>query len=330
MIKLLYFTDTHIRGNNPKSRKDNFTESLKRKFGEIAKVCSEESIDYVLFGGDLFDRPDVSLSIVKDFLGVLKTMPLPIYAVLGNHDVYGQNPDTVNRTIIGLLDTLGIIKLIYRGEKIYLKKEGITLQLTGCSYYYDIDVSESRQGYITDKRDCDYSIHMAHGFLMDKPFIQGIPYTLIDDIVNKTQADITLCGHYHTGFGIKKMDGKYFINPGAIARISNTISEVERIPSYLIIELGNEIKLTIKELICARPGDEVLDRDILRREEFRQQTLNRFIQQVNSYGDFEELNLQRIINEIALRENIPKEIKDEALRRISESQRILSSREVLK
>ncbi|SKA86764.1 DNA repair exonuclease SbcCD nuclease subunit [Caloramator quimbayensis] len=327
-MKFLYFTDSHIRGSSPKSRKDNYIEALKEKFKEIVETVKNENIDYVLFGGDLFDRPDLSLSIVNEFIIYLKELPLPIYCVLGNHDIFGQNPSTASRTVLGILDTLGIVKLINLNEFIYLKKDVITIQLTGCPYYYNIDTSNEKEGYIVNyKKNCDFAIHIVHGMLLDKPFIKGVPHTLIDEIADKTLSDITLCGHYHTGFGIKKVNDKYFINIGSISRISNTLSEAERIPSYLIINVDKDLKFDIRNLKCAKNGDEIFDKEILRQEEFKQQKINEFIQQVNSYGSFEILNIESIIREISIRERIPDDIKDEAIRRIGEAQLLLSSKE---
>lgn len=325
-MRILYFTDTHIRGNNPKSRKDNFVDTLKEKLEELVRVSQECKVDYIFFGGDLFDRPDVSPSIVKEFIAYFMGFPQPIYAISGNHDVYGQNPSTINRTVLGILDAVGIVKLLSLDERVYLEKDGVRLQLTGCPYYYDVDVN--RQGYIVDKVNCDYAINLVHGFLLDRPFIEGIPYTLIDDICQKTSADITICGHYHTGFGIKKIEGKYFINPGSLSRVSNVSSEMNRIPSYLMIDLGENIDIKLVKLKCAKPGDEVLDKTQMRQEEFRRQKLNEFVSQVNSYGSFEILNLQKIINDISLRDSIPLDIKDEAIRRIADAQALIASKEV--
>lgn len=327
-MRLLYFTDTHIRGSNPKSRKDNYIETLKEKFKEIVQTVHDEKIDYVLFGGDLFDRPDLSLSIINDFILYLKELPLPIYSVLGNHDIFGQNPSTVTRTVLGILDTLGIFRIINPNELIYLEKDGIKVQLSGSHYYYNIDISSEKEGYIVKKKEnCDYAIHLVHGMLLDRPFIKGIPHTLIDEIADKTYADITLCGHYHTGFGIKKINNKYFINIGSISRVSNTLSEIERIPSYLIIDIDNELNFNIKNLKCAKPGEDVLDKELIKREELKEQKINEFIQQINSYGSFEVLNIEKIINEISIREKIPDEIKNEAIKRIGEAQMIISNKE---
>lgn len=50
-MRILYFTDTHIRGTNPKSRKDNFPDTLREKLEELVRVSQECKVDYVFFGG---------------------------------------------------------------------------------------------------------------------------------------------------------------------------------------------------------------------------------------------------------------------------------------
>ncbi len=121
--------------------------------------------------------------------------------VSGNHDVYGHNPKTINRTMIGLLNELSIMNIIEKDEKVILDKDGIKVQVTGQPYIYNIDDPINRDYYKVKEvlDNVDYSIHMVHGMLLDKPFIKGIPYTLVDDIKD-TLADITLSGHYHSGF----------------------------------------------------------------------------------------------------------------------------------
>lgn len=67
-----------------------------------------EDVDYILHGGDLFDRPDIAISVVSTFAKIFKEAPAPIYIVSGNHDIYGHNPDTLNRTVMGLLCDLKV------------------------------------------------------------------------------------------------------------------------------------------------------------------------------------------------------------------------------
>ncbi|WP_416197981.1 MAG: DNA repair exonuclease SbcCD nuclease subunit [Sporanaerobacter sp.] len=320
-MKILFFTDTHIRGTTPKNRKDDLFDTLEKKINEIVQISNSNNVDFVLHGGDLFDRPDVSVSIVSRFVTILNKFKAPIYIISGNHDVYGHNPQTIYRTMLGLFNAMGIIHLIDEGEVIFLKKDNITVQLTGQPYTYSIDEKININKYKVEKIDkrVDFSIHMVHGMLLDRPFIKGIPYTLIDDIKD-TKADITLAGHYHSGFGIIKSDDKYFVNPGSIIRITNSLREIERIPQVVMITLEDNIKIELIPLKSALPGEEVLNRQEIENFIFKNERLTQFKQSVDSTANFEKLDINEILLNISLAEEVSDKVKQEALRRISLSQ----------
>jgi exonuclease SbcD len=43
MIRLLYFTDPHIRGSNPRARIDDFPAAMKSKLREVWKLADDTS-----------------------------------------------------------------------------------------------------------------------------------------------------------------------------------------------------------------------------------------------------------------------------------------------
>lgn len=320
-MKILFFTDTHIRGTTPKNRKDNLMDTLENKLLEIVKISKEHKVDYILHGGDLFDRPDISISIVNRYVSILSSFKAPFYMICGNHDIYGHNPETVNRTMLGLFDEIGLIHLLKDKEILFLEKDNIIVQLSGQSYTYNLDDKLYRDKYIVNNVDgkANYSIHMVHGMLLDKPFIKGIPYTLIDDI-KATKADITLSGHYHSGFGIIKDIDRYFVNPGSIIRITNSLREIERIPQVAIITLDDSIDIELIPLRTALPGEEVLDRKEIETFLFKSERLAQFKQSVDNTANFEKLDVNEILLEVSKAENVSEEVKVEALRRIALSQ----------
>ncbi|MCR4430581.1 MAG: metallophosphoesterase [Tepidanaerobacteraceae bacterium] len=327
-MRFLFFTDTHIRGNNPQNRKDNFFETLQKKIKEVFDIAIEEKIDIILHGGDIFDRPDVSPALVRDFVLLLNKYQIPIYAVAGNHDIYGQNPLTINRTMLGLLDGMALVKLLQPGNKLIFKDGSRRIQLTGQPYFYGIDGEYKKQSYIMSKdENVDFAIHMVHGMLLEKPFFEGMSYTLLEEIA-ETQADITLTGHYHTGFNTKVIDGKYFINPGSLVRINNSINELSRMPKVIIIDITEKIKIDEINLKCALPGEEVLDRTKVQAMAFKEKKLAEFIQGIYSTGQYNSINISKIIEEISLHQNLKKEVIKEALKRIGEAQEILSEKRV--
>ncbi|MGO1367950.1 MAG: metallophosphoesterase family protein [Senegalia sp. (in: firmicutes)] len=320
-MRILYFTDTHIRGTTPKNRKDNILETLENKFNELVQLVKEKNIDFVLHGGDLFDRPDISPSIVRKFAMILNKISVPIYMIAGNHDIYGHNPNTLPRTMLGLFDGIGILQLIGEDNTILLEKDDIKVQLTGSPYKYGIDSSNDKSLYLLEDKDenVDYAIHLTHGMLLDKPFIKGVPHTIIDDILD-TKADITLAGHYHSGFGIKEYEGKYFINPGSFIRITNSIKEINRMPRVLIIDLNKEINFEFYYLKSAHKGEDVLDRTVIENNIFRSEKIVQFKQSVDSSQDFNKLDINHILNNLINTENIDDNIKEEAVKRIEYAQ----------
>lgn len=317
-MKLLFFTDTHIRGTNPKNRMDDFSLSLEKKLNEIIQLTDDLDIDYVIHGGDLFDRPDLSVSVVGKFTKILKKFERPFYIVCGNHDIFGHNPKTIDRTMLGLLSSLDFITIIKEEEPMILNKDGVRVQLTGQPYIYDIDASFKGKYILEDiPNEVDYAIHIVHGMLLDRPFVKGIPYTLIDEI-KETKADITLSGHYHAGYKTQHIDGKYFVNPGSLVRITNSLEEISRRPKVIVIELGNEIHIEAVELKTAGEGNKVLDRNEMEKHIFKGEQLTQFKQIVESSINFEKMDINDLLIEVSSSEGISSEIKEEALRRIAE------------
>ncbi|WP_353095245.1 metallophosphoesterase [Tissierella praeacuta] len=318
ILKLLFFTDTHIRGTTPKNRKDIFVDSIEQKLLEIVDMIKENKIDFVLHGGDLFDRPDVSIAIASKFAMILDKIEVPFYLISGNHDIYGHNPETINRTMLGLLDVLGVIKLVKSGDKIILEKDNIKVQLTGQPYVYDIDTPNHLDYYLLKEKNdnVNYTIHMVHGMLLDRPFIKGIPYTLIDDIKD-TLADITLSGHYHAGFKPTKIDEKYFINPGSLVRITNSLKEIERVPQVVLIELDENIRIKQIPLKTALPGEEILDRKEIENNLFKRERIFEFKQTIDAALDFEKMDINEVLMEVSTAENVEEKVKVESLRRIA-------------
>lgn len=316
-MKILYFTDTHLRGTNPKNRIDNFSETLVNKISEIIELINDLNIDYIIHGGDLFDRPDLSVAVVSKFAKLLKKVKIPFYIVSGNHDIFGHNPKTIDRTMLGLLNSLDFITIIDEDKKIILEKNGIKVQLSGQPYVYDIDLDIKDKYILTDTdKGVDYSIHVVHGMLLDRPFVKGIPYTLIDDI-KETKADITLSGHYHAGFSTQNIEGKYFINPGSLVRITNSLEEMSRVPKVTLIQLDSCINIKHIVLKSAEEGKNVLDRDEIGKSVFKGEQLLQFKQIVESAVDFEKMDINELLIEVSTAEGISSQVKEEALQRIA-------------
>lgn len=324
-MKLLFFTDTHIRNTNPRNRIDNYYESAIKKLKEIRDYANNNKVDYVIHGGDLFDRPDFAIKPTSEVGKILGSFSMPIYIAVGNHDLFGYNMDTLSRTMFGLLNEFHILNKIPK-EGVLLEDEEISVLLLATHFSRSID--KDKNNYIVDKEKLkyksDYIINVAHGFLIDKPFLKSVDHTLVGEI-KETDADITLSGHYHNGFDTLEMDGKYFSNPGAMMRITNSLSELNRKPKFLeIIITKKGIEIKDKYLKSAKKGEEVLDRRQLTEDKLRAERLNIFSDSIHQNINLDMLDLDSIINEISEAENFEENVKEEAMIRIEKAKETIN------
>jgi DNA repair exonuclease SbcCD nuclease subunit len=317
-MKFLYVTDTHIRGTTPKNRLDVYAETLKNKLKEVIDLANNERVDLILHGGDVFDRPDLAPNVVGQFAKLFMKATMPIYVVAGNHDTFGHNPETISRTMLGLMDSFGVMTIIDQNNPILFEKNGLRVQISGQPYHYDLDQRDPKLDYYpANVTNADLLIHMVHSMLVEKALPEGVPHTIIDHIWGTT-ADILFTGHYHGGFGIKEKNGKFICNPGALARVNNHWSEISRVPKVIIGEIVNQ-NISLKEvsISCAQKGEQVLDRTFLEKAVHQEEKLHSFVQQVKETSQFQTLNMSDIILEIASLKNVEDKVKQEALRRMT-------------
>lgn len=226
-MKLGYFTDTHARADSPVGRTDDFRTSLYRKLEECGQIWSDERVEIVLFGGDLFHTPDPSNSVKYDIMHILKSWQKPIIGVVGSHDYYGRQMKSLKRTALGLVYKADIMQLV-GGEGLPASIElspGIGVSGTPHTYWLT-DSSKNFSSLV----EYDFHIQLVHGDLLDKPV--PWPHVLVSDVV--TSAHLVLSGHYHPGWEEPILGKTVFVNPGSIARLENTGRQ--RIPRVYIVE----------------------------------------------------------------------------------------------
>ncbi|HHW54145.1 MAG: metallophosphoesterase [bacterium] len=327
-MRLLFLTDTHHRGTTPQNRLDNFPDTQREKVQEVVDLIREHQVDLVLHGGDFWDSPFPALNVCAEVLETYRAIPVPIYGIAGNHDLYGHNLGTLHRTMLGFMDRLGLIRLLNPGERVYIEKKGLRLQLTGQPYHYDMDRRDPVLDYCITKEDCDVAVHIVHGLLADRSLGSIIQHTVVDRVLS-TEADLTLVGHYHLGFSPVEYRGRYFFNPGALVRVNNHPQEMARQPAVLLLDLGGgEVKYSLLPLRCARPGEEVLDRSKVELQERREERLAEFVREVAAAGQYYGANLEEMVAAIADKETLPPEVRQEALRRLARAQEAFLAGEV--
>lgn len=257
-MKVLYITDTHLTSKTPASRIDNYELTTYKILFEIKKIIKDKKVDIVIHGGDMFHTPKVSLRYAGSIAQILLSYGVPIYVVPGNHDIFGYNKNTIDQTMLGLFANLGVVNLLDRDNPLFVDVGNCTMSIEGQEYYGDIDKGNQSDFDIVGTM-ADYNLLIYHGMLLDKPFFEGVPHTLIKDV--NTTANIVLAGHYHDGFKAQNVNGTFFLNPGATIRVESSRMDMPKVVLFNFEEKNGTIVPSCKYLYlqCAKPREEVFD-----------------------------------------------------------------------
>jgi len=240
-VKLVYFTDAHIRGGTPKSRIDDYARALWDKFAQLTSFIQKNKVEAALNGGDLFDIPDPSTGVVNKYIKLFASWDIPIYSVTGSHDKFAYNDSTISRTALGTLIASNIVQLIDNTVQLTDK-----FWVTGVSHSYDLDESP-KIDYFKKKPAKGYMIQLCHGMITEKPYFGK--YTLYSQI--QTEADLVLTGHYHPGFGPYDVSGSTILNIGSMGRVERTERKYD--PGFLYIDSNKRTYKFIPFQVQANP-----------------------------------------------------------------------------
>ncbi|NBI07613.1 metallophosphoesterase [Senegalia massiliensis] len=298
--EIINIYDESNQQNNPESKE-------KRLYKDIELLIKDKKKQKNIITSDINNiKPKLEKKIKK---------VIPILLVGGNHELYGNSINTLNRTMLGFLVNLGILKLVSKKNPHLIKKNNLTCAITGTSYHNDIDSRGYESDYIIDKKLGDRHIHLIHGMLHNKDMGKIIRHTTIDQITD-TLADFTYTGHEHNGFPLTQVDGKYFYNSGAIPRLN--ISEIERKPKIGILNMTKgDISLEEHYLKSARNGKDVLDISKKLKDKHKEEEFAEYRKAVRNVGKIEGYNVMEIINSISSNKNIKPKVRDKALEMVS-------------
>lgn len=304
-MRILFLTDPHYRGMNPRSRKDDYHKAIRGKLLYVGKLCKKYKPTCVLLGGDLFHVPNPAFSLVVEMLKILWSWEVPVYTVLGSHDQFGYSKTTLPRTAMGVLQAAGALRIL---GHVYLRRYNV--ELVGVSHSVGLDrtpVLYCKQR----KKEGSILIEVAHGMLVPKPFFGE--YTLLKDV--DTEAAFLFCGHYHPGWKTCKIGHTTFVNPGSLGRVSN----VDRVypPSVVIAEVTAE---GYKQKVIPVPSqdvEDVFDEHMIplnRSEEGLSEQLGTFLESLSTkVGQLETADLKQLVLDIGRRRKVNKVVLKHAV-----------------
>jgi DNA repair exonuclease SbcCD nuclease subunit len=291
---------------------------LIEKFEYVLEYAAETN-SKIIHGGDLFHTPSVPDFVATRIVRLFKKYESEVYFIIGNHDVTGGNVESYDYSKIGLMAEYKFFHLLAKQPVLFEDSNEIIML---CGYDY------------SKKMECPEIIDPKRDFKIDKdiPIICVVHSMIVNDLavviegkfktinwksINMT-ANTILTGHYHPGFGIQKDQlGGEFINPGAMARLEASKSEIVREPKFALYING---KWSLKPIPFKK---NVFDLRKMEIKSSSEEEKNKFIEALNNLKD-EDLagnNILKILDNIKNME-VSDELKDCLTNEIIEKCRI--------
>ena len=199
----VYVADPHFAMDVPASRSDDYLEAVGNKFLESLTIARDIGADHYVILGDLFNRADppgiVRNKVAEIIVG--GTWPFEILMVLGNHDIFGHNRLTLERTAVETLNKAGLIDIFDENDQV---------GVFAGHYEYNIENKVFQS---------EMPIWAVHSYILPTSFLG--PHVLIDDFKVSENTRLVISGHWHEGFPItRRRDDVIFANPGSLGRTS--------------------------------------------------------------------------------------------------------------
>lgn len=270
-MTILTAGDIHISDINPKSRTDNFKETILGKIEQLKGLAYTEKADAVLLVGDIFNLKNPtknSHNLTRELIEIFRMFPCPIYGIPGNHDLTSDSLDTIEQQPISVLfASRAVINLSHE----FLIKGTLKVSLVGIPFIKHLEIPEI---VMPEKKDADVQICVMHVYASKnsgkifKEKLYGY------DELSVMGSNIFVLGHYHVDQGIEWLDKKCFINLGSISRGSLSDENIQHIPKFGIIKItkkdNSEIDYEINSVpIKIKPAEEVFD--LKKRQNEKQQ-----------------------------------------------------------
>jgi DNA repair exonuclease SbcCD nuclease subunit len=248
MSRFIFYTDLQLSGQTPRHRIDDYPSALVDKVRETYEIADREKCAFVVFGGDFFNAHKIfSYDIISRVMEVICASDLETYAVLGQHDIHGYNPDTFATSTIAFMERhCGSFHVIWEPIAVGC------VELWPCHVWEDLEAMKGKT-MVPGKAN----VLVAHHALTNKKKFFEVVSTA--DYGKGCPYDMVMSGHMHDGYATHAVEKTVFCNPGAVSR--GALDEIDRIPQVAVVDaINKDVKMV--QLRCAKPGNEVFGQDV--------------------------------------------------------------------
>jgi len=321
-IRFLTIKDIHLRDKPPESRIDDYQEEVFEKLNQIKLLAEKLEVDAIINAGDLFHfkaPTKNSHELVQRTLNLFKSFPCPVIGILGNHDIQYDMTQNVHKQPIGTILSSGAMILLGREEgntaknRFIVERDGVKVAVTGQSWDRDHNI---RNLLNHEKEDEDFLIAVVHALLdpVGGTFY-GHDNTKYDECVGM-QADVAVCGHLHVDHGVQEVQGKFFVNHGALSRGSLYEDNITRQLNTCLIQVDkdddNKPQIVFKLVkLRTEPAEDIFDMERHAQKKEESALMEDFINTLQSQDL--SMDMEGIAGSIEGMQGFDTEVRDKAL-----------------
>lgn len=312
-LSFVFRTDVHMSDKSPDSWKGDYPAELWSDLDQIRDLAQQCHAKAVLDGGDFFNVKAPtrnSHGLVARTARVHAKYTCPVYAIEGNHDLQYNNLDSIDRQPLGVLYDSGVFRQL-RDE--VFEDDGLRVRVVGVPYLPNRDL-ESFHALRKQPGD-DYLVAVVHALAAKNPpahvaDFYGEPVFRYQDLVFDGGPDVYCFGHWHHDQGAEHIDGRWFVNQGAVSRGALTHDNLDRVPKVAVItasDQGCDVQLVPMKIEQAAV---VFDLERKDRRDREGEIIESFVQRIE---DEVQLDSASSIEESVRRLEFAPEIRDLAL-----------------
>lgn len=249
-MRLVFIGDVHLEDKKPPTRLDDYTLSVAKKIDWILGWCRENSVDKIIFLGDIFSKKEPggrsTNMLIKIFKKHYSKPNAPdLFVTIGNHDTSNDHDNIKSSTLWALIEIGYLKKTEYDPDsRIAFKHNSVHID------------TELKNNGLSHPEALIWSVHASIAPIAYKKYQVDFSSLNISG-----PAKLIVCGHIHDFYKSKREDGRALINPGNIGRAHFSSHTKDNPVQILVVDHnGSKIeKVTYVPVEIAEPYDKVFD-----------------------------------------------------------------------
>jgi len=219
-MKWLFCSDLHLADRLGNYR-SNCLMDIAAKFDWLLRKAELENCNAIFFGGDWVDSARQGYKVQSVLIDLINSTGIPIFSVLGQHDIHGHEHATYKNSPVGIFD-------IAESYVTLLTKEETRIQdLTVSGVWFSKDAAMEVSASTSD-------IVIVHQSIF--PDTEYRPFGSTFEDIGSNHPALILAGDLHEGYGIQEPWGEgagYLVCPGSITRTLPKQAK-KHLPKYVI------------------------------------------------------------------------------------------------